>query len=372
MARPGFDDVVLLTGLPSLLARRVAQALLESPRRTLLHVLVSPRSERETVAYVEGLPRSQRERIVLHGGEAHGMDLGLGGREYLELAGELDGVHHCPSPTLGATERSSLERLHLGSAREMVELGRAAKLRSLVHYSTALVSGSRTGLVLESELDVEQRFRDVATEVRARAERRMRAAAAELPVCVVRPTLLVGDAETGEVDREDAPYLLFLLIVASPPDLAVPLPGDCDHPLHLVPVDYVARAAVHLSHDPRARGRTFHLVDPEPLTARQIFERIAAAAGHRPPKGGIPTPLAKMLLKAPGIDRLVKAPSYLLDALVTPVRYDTTHTRELLAGTGIECPPFGSYVHRLVAHVQGRLRERRSRRPEALAPESRQ
>jgi nucleoside-diphosphate-sugar epimerase len=182
-----------------------------------------------------------------------------------------------------------------------------------------------------------------------------------LPVAVVRPSTIVGNSVTGEVDRFDGPYLLFLLVVTSPPDLALPLPGRGDEPLNLVPIDWVARAAVAIGRDPRARGRTFHLVDPNPLTVRRVFELAAKAGGHRGPRGSIPANLAKALLRVPGLDRLTRSPRAFVETLTTPVVYDATNADELLASLGVErCPPLETYVDKLVDYVQERIRQQRA------------
>src|SRR5207247_1662710 len=130
--------------------------------------------------------------------------------------------------------------------------------------------GDRTGVGLEEELKRGQSFRNVVEETKARAEKLIRAAMTELPIAVVRPTILIGNSNTGEVDRFDGPYLLILLIVTSPPDFALPLLGRGEAPLNLVPIDFVVRAACAIGKDPRAAGRTFHLVDPNPQTARRV------------------------------------------------------------------------------------------------------
>jgi thioester reductase-like protein len=355
------DDVVLLTGLPSFYARRLCEGLLEAPR-TFVHAVVPDRLAAEAEQFRGSLPADQRSRLGLLAGDAASMDMGLSGAEYRALSGEVDRIHHAANVSyLGVDERTA-DQANVGSAREAVELARACPgLRALVHHSTALVSGDRTGLVLETELQCGQRFRNAAEGSMARAEKLVRGAADKIPVVVVRPSIVVGDSRTGEIDQFDGIYLPILLLVTSPPDFALPLPGRGDAALHLVPVDYVARAALALGRDPRAVGRTFHLVDPTPLNVQRVFELVALASGRRAPRGFIPANLTRALLRTPGIERLAKSPRALLDTLGTPVTYDASGTAELLAGTDILCPPFESYVERLVDYVKLRLRERREK-----------
>lgn len=362
MARTGYDEVVLLTGFPSFTARKMCEELVRGPGRTFVHAVVRAKFEPYAREALDHLPLEQRSRVNLIEGDAAAMDLGLSGSEFKALAGEVDRIHHMAQVSYLGADRKLAEQVNLGGAREILELAETCtNLRSLVFHSTAQVSGNRTGLVVEGDLDKGQGYRNVVEETLARAERMMRAAMPKLPICVVRPTIVVGDSQTGEVDRFDGPYFLILLIVTSPPDFPLPLPGRGDSFLNLVPVDYVVRAARAIGRDPRAPGRTFHIGDPAPLTARRVFELVAAAGGRRIPRGFIPANLTKALLRTPGLDRLAKSPRAFLDALATPVAYSFAGSTELLADTDVRCPPFESYVDGLVEYVQHRLRERRAR-----------
>jgi thioester reductase-like protein len=367
MARAGYDEVVLLTGFPAFTARKMCEQLV-AHGRTLVHAVVHRKFEADAREALDVLPLEQRARVNLLDGDAAAMDLGLSGKELAALAGEVDRIHHMAQVSWLAADRKLAEHVNVGGAREILEVAAACRsLRSLVFHSTAMVSGDRTGLVLEEELAKGQSFRNAVEETLARAEKMVRAAMPKLPICVVRPTTIVGDSQSGEVDRFDGPYFLILLLVTSPPDFPLPLPGRAETLLHLVPVDYVVRAAHAIGRDPRAPGRTFHIGDPSPLTAKRVFDLVAAAGGRRTPRGFISANLTKALLRTPGIDRLAKSPRAFLDALGTPVTFSFANTTELLADTDVRCPPFESYVERLVDYVQHRLREKRARDSQADA-----
>ncbi|MBS2013985.1 MAG: SDR family oxidoreductase [Deltaproteobacteria bacterium] len=368
MGRQGYDEVVLLTGYPSFAARKMCEELLRSGPRTLVHAVVPSKLEADARQVLGELTSEERARVNLLEGDPAAMDLGLSGAEWRSLASEVDRIHHMAQVASLGADRAVAERVNIGGAREILELGRAcASLKCLVMHSTAHVSGDRTGMVLEGDLDRGQQFRNVVEETLARAEKMMRSAMPRLPVAVVRPTIVVGDSKTGEVDRFDGPYFLILLIVTSPPEFPLPLPARAEAQLHLVPVDYYVRAACTIGRDPRAAGRTFHVGDPSALTVKRVFELVAAAGGRRTP-GFIPANLTKAILRTPGIDRLAKSPRAFLDALATPVTYSFANTAELLADTGVRCPPFESYVEGLVEHVQHRLREKRAQESEVEDP----
>ncbi len=369
MTRDGYDEVVLLTGFPSFAARKMCEEVLRTGPRTLVHAIVEQSAEGEARDALDALPLEQRRRVNLIEGDASAMNLGLSGRELAALAPEIDRIHHLAHVSSLAADRKLAERINVGGAREVLEVARLCRsLKCLVFHSSAQVSGDRSGLVLEGELEKGQGFHNVVEETIARGEKMMRAAMPKLPICVMRPTIVVGDSQTGEVDRFDGPYFLILLIVTSPAELPLALPGRPEASMHLVPVDYYVRAACALGRDPRAPGRTFHVGDPSPLTAKRVFELVASAGGRRNPRGFIPANITKALLRTPGLDRVAKSPRAFLDSLATPVSYSFANTSELLADTDVRCPPFESYVEGLVEYVQHRLREKRARDAEVDDP----
>ncbi len=356
------DSVVLVTGYPSFGARQLVAHLLSAEPSTEVRAVVRASLAPAAEAHRSSLAPDERSRLTLLDGDAAHLDLGLSGREVRALAGEIDRFHHVAQVRyLGADPREA-EAVNVGGTREALAVARSLpKLRAFVHHGTAFVSGDRTGLVREDELRRGQRFRNAIEETKARAELLVREASAHVPTVIVRPSLVVGDSATGEVDRLDGPYLLVLLLLSSPVELAIPLPGRGRAPLHIVPVDYVVRAARLLGLAPDAVGRTFHMVDRAPLTAREVFELVARVGGRRSPRGFIPANVTRALLHTPGLERFVKSPRAFFDQLVTEVQYDTRAVDAVLGHT-VTCPPFTSYVDSLVTYVRTRVEEEREHR----------
>ena len=352
----------LVTGFPSsFLARRVVQKLLATQPSGLITCVVQAKFEARAEEAMRELDASERKRIELIEGDIASMDLGLSGKEFRQLAREVEVIHHCAAITYLGADKNTAEQVNVGGTREVVELAEAAtELSRLVLWSTALVSGARRGYVLEGELE-QSGFRNCIEETRFRAERIVREASARVPATVLRPSTIVGDSRTGEIDRFEGPYLLVQLLLSAPSELRMPLPGRGDVPLNLVPIDFVVDAGCAIASDPRSMGRTFHLVDPHPLTTRGVFERIAHEAGRPTPRGSVPTRVAAALLRAPGLDRLAHAPRAFLEQLGTEVVYDARNTMDLLVNTGIQCPPFESYVGPLVETVRRHQAARRAR-----------
>lgn len=358
--------LTLLTGFPtSFLATRVLTKLLATDPSVHIHALVQAKSRERAEERLQGLPKEQRTRVELLEGDSSHMDLGLSGAEFNRLKAQVDVIHHCAAVTYLGVDRQVAERANVNGAREVLELAEAADhLERLVHWSTALVSGAHRGYIHEQELDASKGFRSTIEQTRFRAEKIVRGAMDHVPTTILRPSIIVGDSHTGEIDRFDGPYLLVLLMLNAPVDLRIPLPGRGDIPLNLVPVDYVVDAALRIVSDERSVGRTFHLVDPNPLTARRVFELIAQASDRPVPRGSVPAQMAAAVLRTPGLERFAHVPRAFLEQLATEVVWDDRNTRQLLEGSGIECPPFESYVNTLIQYVRTQQATRRAHQTE--------
>ena len=352
----------LLTGFPSFSAKKMLEELVSTRADSEVFAVVRAKFAADAESALGELSPRERARVHLLDGDAASLDMGLSGAEYRDLTRRITHVHHMAKVSYTGIDRETAEAVNIGATREILEFASECERLSCVGvHGTAHVAGDRRGHLREDELDCGQSFRNVVEETEARAEKLVRRRLPKLPIAILRPTTIVGDSRTGDVDRFDGPYLLILLIVTSPPELGLPLPGRAEIPLHLVPVDYVVRAARAIVEHPDAPGRTFHLADPNPQTTRRVFELVAKAVGKRTPRGFIPENITRALLRTPGLDRIIASPRAFIESLATPTTLSTTNTDEILAATDIRCPPFETYVERLVEHVQTRLREKRER-----------
>jgi nucleoside-diphosphate-sugar epimerase len=347
-------DSLLITGYPSQEARAVLREALRDAAVSRAFVLAPSSRRDEVAAHLAALGPAEGARVEVVEGEARCIDMGLSGTRWRALLSDVSALHLChplASSNVGR-ERATDEILH--ATDEALEFAAAAQGRIRVTaYSTALVCGDREGRFFEDELDVGQHLRDGLVEAKARAEKMLRARMATTPITVVRPSIVVGDSATGELDRRVGAYGLFLLFVTAPPDLRLPSLGRPDARLNLVPVDHVARVAYAASRSPAAVGRTLHVVDPEPKTARQVFDLLAQAAGRRQVQGSVAAQVATAVVRAPGFERLGGSPRALLDALVGDVEFDDRNARSLVPE--FVCPPFEAYVGRVVDFVRASL-----------------
>ncbi|HEY4244876.1 MAG TPA: dephospho-CoA kinase [Kofleriaceae bacterium] len=347
---PRGGATTLVTGFPAFAARRMIAKLAVAEPDAKLYVLARDRFAAEAAALCAPFPNA--EVLV---GDVCDMDLGLSSAEYHALSRELTWIHHLAGIYFMGVDEDTARRVNVAGTRTVLELATdAARLERLVHWSTALVSGARQGTVYEEDLEAGQKFHNGYERTKYEAERLVRGAMRTLPITVVRPGLLVGDSKTGEIDKLDGPYYLISLVATNASNVRLPLLGRGDIPLHLVPIDYAVDAAYAVARSPGAAGRTFHLVDPAPMLAEDVFDAVAEHAHTQKPRGRIPKPLARAALLAPGLlglGRLGRGPRAFVDLLDHVVHYDSTNTAQALAGTKLVCPALADYLPVLVDRV---------------------
>ncbi len=283
----GDDAAVLVTGATGFIGREIVRRLLARGRRVI--ALARPRggatADARVRAAIGSLPPSARMTVVA----ADLTNLGsVSPADLAWLRETVVTVIHCAGDTrFFADEPEALRVSHIDGPLALLEALAGGCLRHFAHMSTAFVCGRRNGRVLEDDRDVGQRFHNPYEAAKLDAERALtRAALMEgLDVRVLRPSIVVGaaPATTG-----GGPSNLFFAIVrllarlaADGPRVRRPLrlPGTPGAPFNVVPIDYVADAAIALSEHPGARGGTFHIVVSEPPTQAAMLTMVCRELG---------------------------------------------------------------------------------------------
>jgi thioester reductase-like protein len=361
---PATERVYFVTGYPGFIGKRLVRRLADDLREgDRLVLLVQPKNADAARQDLEAMKGAHAEVVE---GDLEQMHLGLSGAEFKALAREVTDVWHLAARSHLGAGRSEMRRVNVEGTRNVLDLALSARrLRRFSHFSTAYVTGDRVGVILEDELAMGQRFHNAYEETKFQAEMLVRRAQQEIPATVFRPSIVVGDSRTGEIDRFEGPYALAILLVASPLAVPLPLPGDAVAPLNVVPVDFVVEAARFIAENPAAAGRTVHLVDPSPLSARRVYEMIAERAGKKLPPVSMPTRLFQGLLQLPLFDRLVRSHRPAIEYVNHLAIYNCRNLLELLDGSGIQCPPITSYLDRLIEFVQATYARRREQELES-------
>ncbi len=357
---------VLVTGYPGYIGKRLAARIAEGERNADIYLLVQPKFLRDARRYAAALPQGRGNRLHLLSGDIVDMHLGLSGTEYREMVGRLTQVFHLAAISFLGVDASTMTRVNVEGTRNVLELCRDAKqLARLNHFSTVFVAGDRVGVISEDELEAGQRFRNPYEQSKFEAEKLVQRAMGSLPITVYRPGVVIGDSQTGEIDRFEGPYYLAIQLAVSPLHVPLPLPPNADWPLNVVPADFVVEATYALSRDPRAVGRTFHLVDPSPMSTRRLYELLAQRTQRKVRSfPAVPAKTTDALMRLPGLERLLRRPRTTLEYGNQMVFYRCANTLELLDGTGIRCPPPSAYLDTLIRFVRETASRRRDEKLE--------
>ncbi|MFH1809676.1 MAG: SDR family oxidoreductase [Pseudomonadota bacterium] len=353
-----------MTGYPGFIGQRLVQTILAAEDDARILLLTQEKFLEKARESLAGLPADQSSRAQILAGDIVAMDMGLSGDEYRQVVDEVTDIYHLAAIYYLGVPKRELYRVNVDGTRQVLDLAReCTHLARFNHFSTCFVSGTRVGVITEEELDQGQGFRNEYERTKFLGEKLVQDARDELPITIFRPSIVVGDSRTGEIDQFRGIYHFGILIVASPVAVPVPLPVEGVAPLNMVPIDYVVSACHRISLDPRAIGRTFHVVDPNPLSSRMVYELFAQRAGKRMPRWNLNYSLTRLLLKVPGLEKVARHSAQTLDFLNHIAIYNCPSTLELLEGTGIHCPRFESYYDNLIRYVRRHLRDKRAHEP---------
>lgn len=344
---------IFITGFPGFIAGRLVEQLADAETRFFLLVqtafIEKAKQLTEEISTNRGVPL---ENFYLFEGDITKPNLDLSDEDLDLIRAETTDIFHLAAVYDLAVERSLAMRINVDGTRHINELAQSLqRLHRYNYVSTCYVAGKREGLILENELVHEAGFRNFYEETKYLAEISVENLKGKIPVTIHRPSVVVGDSETGETVKYDGIYSLILYLRKFPQVLSLVNIGNMQVRLNLVPVDFVVEAISALSKDENAVNKTFHIADRNPLTTAELFDVISQNLANHSSLISFPTPVTKQLLMmslTPTISGLphVGVPYFFIEQL-----YDTEFSYEMLAKHNVICPPFDSYVTNLLEFV---------------------
>jgi thioester reductase-like protein len=345
---------VLMTGFPGFLGSALLPGIIKRTDSSAI-CLVQPKfaalAKRREAELSSADPFLQG-RIQVVQGDITQPGLGLAA----DALNEVTEAWHLAAAYDLTVARDVAVRVNVDGTRNLLDaLGRCPHLTRLHYFSTCYVSGRYAGPFSEDDLEVGAPFNNYYEETKNLAEADVRShMAAGLPATIYRPAIVVGDSRTGETQKFDGPYFLMQWLLRQPRHAIMPMTGNpTTTRVNVVPRDFIVDAVGYLSGLSVSEGRTYQLADPRPLTVDEMADVLAQATGRELIKVPLPRKLAKAsLARVPGLYRLMRIPPEAVDYFAHPTFYLTDHCRADLAGSGIEAPPFRSYVDRLVGYMR--------------------
>ena len=291
------------------------------------------------------------ERIELLPGDIAEPLLGLDQEARGRLAREVRHVFHLAAIYNLAVPKTVAQRVNVGGTGNVLDFCRlSGGLERLVYVSTAYVAGKREGIVYEHELSLGQDFKNHYESTKFQAEVWVRSLMNRIPTTILRPAIVVGESVTGETDKFDGPYyILRSIALAERARRAITQFGAANATFNVMPVDFVVAAMVAAAHDPLTVGETLHLVDPEPLSTRELVRTMSREYAGREPRGTVPAGLVTNALRVPPIRAFFDdTPAESIAYLNHPVTFDARRAIELLTPHGLRPPRFPDYAGAMV------------------------
>ena len=348
------QPVIFLTGFPGFIAARLVARLAASNVKFYLlaqSAFVSQATnEIERIAAEKNLPA---ENFNVIEGDITLENLGIGVEELKTIQTETTDIFHLAAVYDLGVRKDLAYRVNVEGTRNVNEFVKTLKnLHRYNYISTCYVAGKRTGEILETELEHDAGFRNFYEETKYLAETEVELLKNELPVTIYRPSVVVGDSETGETAKYDGIYSLINYLRKAPNLLRFVNVGNSVVRLNLVPVDFVVESIAALSADENAVGKTVALADPNPLTTEQLFDAIAESLTSKHSVIKPPAQLVEKSLMLPFSPVISGLPFPSVPYFFVPQTYDTSVADELLAAHNISCPDFKSYVGNLLKFVE--------------------
>jgi thioester reductase-like protein len=241
---------VLLTGATGFVGREVLSRLLARGDRHV-HALVRASDDEEAAGRLPA-----HDRLTAVAGDIERPGLGLSEEAAEALRRHVSTVIHCAASVSFELPLEESRQVNVEGTRNMAQFARGCpRLERFTYVSTAYVAGEPGGLFREDELAVGQSFRNPYEQSKFEAEVALRSEASDLPLQILRPSIVVGDSNTG---RTSAFNVLYGPLRAFARGALRAIPARRDSPVDIVPVDYVADRVHELA--TQGPDGTFHLV----------------------------------------------------------------------------------------------------------------
>nr|AHA12079.1 polyketide synthase type 1 [Streptomyces sp. CNH287] len=333
-------EAVLLTGATGFVGAHLLARLLEATDAAV-HCLVRCTDPAEGLERVRAnaaryLPQWREEdtaRLVIVPGDLAKTRFGLSDTAFDELAQTVGSIYHAGAETSPTSTYEQLRAVNVGGTQEIVRLACRGPLKAINHVSTHTIWGTapEPGTVRAEDGDLADagRLGDGYCQSKWAAETVIsKARLRHIPVNVYRLGQVAGDSTTGSGPADGSlATLLRAHVTAGTAGTGAGADG-----VDVTPVDYAARALVHIATTAEAYGSDFHLVNPRPVTGAELLAQLRrrgwpVAAANGASGGGTPSEAGTV---------------YRTDAL-----------QAALEGSGISCPApddalFDTYLDQLV------------------------
>ena len=286
----------LLTGATGLLGRYILKDLLLA--NVPVAVLVRPTRRANVrqrvealMCYWDELLGRQLPRPVILEGDICEPGLGLDEKSTKWASEHCDTfIHNAASLTFISTGPDSEPwRSNNIGTQHCLEFCRGTGITKFHHVSTAYTCGLREGRILETELDVGQTPGNDYEKSKILAEKLVHAADFLTSRTIYRPSIIVGDSQTGYTNTFHGFYaplqLMWMVGKSREKDetallhIKARLALNGHEGKNFVPVEWVAAVTAHIVTHPEHHDKTYHLTPPHRCPSRLTRDVLEQSLG---------------------------------------------------------------------------------------------
>jgi NAD(P)-dependent dehydrogenase (short-subunit alcohol dehydrogenase family) len=348
-----------VTGATGFIGKRLVKTLL-ARKGSVVHFLLRPESEGKVAGLLAYWGTTKARAIPVYG-DLTAKKLGVLGEAIKALKGQIDMAFHLAAVYDLSADEESQVRANIEGTRNVVEFVKAIDAGHLHHVSSIAAAGMYEGVFREDMFEEAENLDHPYFNTKHESEKIVRKEC-KVPWTVYRPAFVVGDSQTGEMDKIDGPYYFFKVIqrmrqILPPWMPSVGLEGGR---INIVPVDFVVASIDHIAHGKaEVKGKCFHLVDPRGYRVGDVLD-IFSKAAHAPKMnlfinaallGFVPKSVKKGLMQLAPVRRIKNAvlkdlglPEDMFTFINWTTRYDRRELDAALKGSDIECPDLKDYA----------------------------
>lgn len=351
---------IFLTGVTGNIGARLLELLLEDTKISKIFLLIRADSNDNGMhRLTNALSKSSEsidwnlieQKVNIVCGDMCKPKLGLSDDVYEKLSKNITHIIHAAADTRFTVAIDKIRLTNLEGTKAIVKLAKQARLNShfkgLAYISTAFVNGETRKILDEQVLLDNPKFHNTYEQSKWETEKYLRSVKSEIPICIFRPSIVVGDSQTGRLVHYNVLYTPLRILRAK--SIPVIFAGS-KIKLDIVPVDYVARGIKTLFVDNTTfENSTYNLVSGlnHSPTLKDLISKVSNQSIHFIPN------FFYRLFK-PLIKRKYSKLATILDSFMPYIQsgigFKTEDTNRLLSKHNISCPDTNQYITVIIKH----------------------
>ncbi|GAA0457745.1 SDR family oxidoreductase [Alkalibacillus silvisoli] len=346
------NDTYLITGFPGFISANLIRFIIENNDYDHIYLLVLNEKVDDATQLLEKISIEEEKsthKITIIKGDITKSNIGVQAQELELLNQKVTHIFHLAALYDLAAPFDQADKVNVTGTANVNSFAQQCKnLKRYIYFSTAYVSGKREGKIYEHELDQDQTFKNHYEQTKFQAEKMTEAIKSKVPITIIRPGIVIGNSEHGTTSKFDGPYFIlnYLRRIRAVP--VIPYLGKGNALANFVPIDYIIKGSMHLAHSETTVGKTFHLTDPNPYHAQDVYEMFTKSYLGKKPIGNVPLTAGRLFLSFSIFRRWFRVEKEALDYFYCDSDYDCTEAINELNQANIHCPDLKDYLPNIV------------------------